>query len=153
MAILAVNAGSSSLKFSLHPLQDGQVQPYVLSGCIQGLEPQGTPVMDWVYLGKKHSEPLAVSAGSSSFESALQSLRALVHRLEAAPDIQAVSHRVVHGGGVFTGPVLVTDEVLADIQVLWRAVDVDDQRRMLEALRQSAATLNTSSCSRAACSP
>ena len=112
MAILAVNAGSSSLKFSLHPLQDGQVQPFVLSGCIQGLEPQGTPVMDWVYLGKKHSEPLAVSAGSSSFESALQSLRALVHRLEAAPDIQAVSHRVVHGGGVFTGPVLVTDEVL-----------------------------------------
>ena len=115
MAILAVNAGSSSLKFSLHPLQEGQVQPYVLSGCIQGLEPQGTPLMDWVYLGKKHSEPLAVSAGSSSFESALQSLRALVHRLEAAPDIQAVSHRVVHGGGVFTESVYVTDAVLEQL--------------------------------------
>ena len=37
MAILAVNAGSSSLKFSLHPLKDGQVQPFVLSGSIQGI--------------------------------------------------------------------------------------------------------------------
>ena len=135
MAILAVNAGSSSLKFSLHPLQEGQVQPYVLSGCIQGLEPQGTPVMDWVYLGKKHSEPLAVSAGSSSFESALQSLRALVHRLEAAPDIQAVSHRVVHGGGVFTGPVLVTDEVLAQL-ARFNSLAPLHQPHNLEGIRQ-----------------
>ena len=102
MAILAVNAGSSSLKFSLHPLQDGQVQPFVLSGCIQGLEPQGSPSMDWTYLGKKHSEALAVGAGSSPFASALHNVRALVQRLEAAPDIEAVAHRVVHGGGVFT---------------------------------------------------
>ena len=54
MAILAVNAGSSSLKFSLHPLLDGEVQPHVLSGNIQGLEPGGQPAMGWTYLGKKH---------------------------------------------------------------------------------------------------
>ena len=112
MAILAVNAGSSSLKFSLHPLQDGQVQPFVLSGNIQGLEPNGSPEMSWTYLGKKHSEALAVSAGSSSFACALHSVRALVKRLEAAPDIEAVAHRVVHGGGVFTASVLVTEAVL-----------------------------------------
>lgn len=112
MAILAVNAGSSSLKFSLHPLQDGQVQPHVLSGNIQGLEPGGSPAMGWTYLGKKHQETLAVSVGEAPFVVALDSLRTLVQKLEAAPDIQAVAHRVVHGGGVFTESVLVTDEVL-----------------------------------------
>jgi acetate kinase len=35
-----------------------------------------------------------------------------VQKLEAAPDIEAVAHRVVHGGGVFTASVLVTEEVL-----------------------------------------
>lgn len=112
MAILAVNAGSSSLKFSLHPLQEGQVQPFVLSGNIQGLEPNGSPCMDWTYRGKKHSESLVVNAGCSAFEVALDHVQALVNRLEAAPDIEAVAHRVVHGGGVFTESVLVTDEVL-----------------------------------------
>lgn len=112
MAILAVNAGSSSLKFSLHPLQDGQVQPHVLSGNIQGLEPGGTPAMGWTYLGKKHQETLSLGVEDAPFVVALDSLRVLVQKLEAAPDIEAVAHRVVHGGGVFTESVLVTDEVL-----------------------------------------
>jgi len=112
MAILAVNAGSSSLKFSLHPLRDGQVQPHVLSGNIQGLQPGGTPTMGWSYLGKKHQETLSVPAQAAPFTVALDSLRALVQKLEAAPDIEAVAHRVVHGGGAFTESVWVTDEVL-----------------------------------------
>lgn len=45
MAILAVNAGSSSLKFSLHAW-DGStdVGRTLLVGAIEGLEPQGQPV-------------------------------------------------------------------------------------------------------------
>lgn len=112
MAILAVNAGSSSLKFSLHPLQGNQVQPHVLSGNIQGLEPGGTPEMGWSYLGQKHSETLAVAEGDAAFVVAMDAIRALVQKLEAAPDIEAVAHRVVHGGGVFNESILVTDEVL-----------------------------------------
>ena len=135
MAILAVNAGSSSLKFSLHPLQGGQVQAFVLSGNIQGLEPNGSPFMDWTYLGKKHSESLVVSPGSSPFYCALQSLRALIDRLEAAPDIEAVSHRVVHGGGVFTNAVLVTDEVL-DKLVSFNSLAPLHQPHNLEGIRQ-----------------
>ena len=112
MAILAVNAGSSSLKFSLHPLRSGQVQPHVLSGNIQGLEPEGTPEMGWTYLGRKHTETLQVAQGVSPFAAALDGLRALVQKMEAAPDIEAIAHRVVHGGGEFTASVLVDDEVL-----------------------------------------
>lgn len=135
MAILAVNAGSSSLKFSLHPLQDGQVQPFVLSGNIQGLEPHGTPEMSWTYLGKKHAEALVVSADSSPFATALQGVRALVQRLEAAPDIQAVAHRVVHGGGVFTESVLVTPEIL-DKLASFNSLAPLHQPHNLEGIRQ-----------------
>ena len=135
MAILAVNAGSSSLKFSLHPLKDGQVQPFVLSGNIQGLEPQGSPRMDWIYLGKKHAETLAVSADSSSFQSALAAVQALVAKLEAAPDIEAVAHRVVHGGGVFTASVLVTDAVLEKL-ASFNSLAPLHQPHNLEGIRQ-----------------
>ena len=34
MAILAVNAGSSTLKFSIYPLQGGQAQRSLLTGSI-----------------------------------------------------------------------------------------------------------------------
>lgn len=135
MAILAVNAGSSSLKFSLHPLKDGQVQPFVLSGNIQGLEPQGSPMMSWAYLGKKHAEPLNVSAGSTSFAAALQGVRALIDRLEAAPDTEAVAHRVVHGGGVFTASVLVTDAVLEKLAT-FNSLAPLHQPHNLEGIRQ-----------------
>lgn len=135
MAILAVNVGSSSLKFSLHPLKDGQVQPFVLSGNIQGLEPQGSPMMSWAYLGKKHTEPLNVSAGSTSFAAALQGVRALIDRLEAAPDIEAVAHRVVHGGGVFTASVLVTDAVLEKLAT-FNSLAPLHQPHNLEGIRQ-----------------
>lgn len=116
MAILSVNAGSSSLKFSLHPLQDGQVQPNMLSGCIQGLEPGGTPVLDWSYQGQKHQENLNVPEGQTSFSVALERLQVLVSLLEDSPNIDAVAHRVVHGGGIFTRSVLVTDSVITQLE-------------------------------------
>ena len=112
MAILAVNAGSSSLKFSLHPLEGGQVLPHSLSGNVQGLEPGGTPEMGWSFQGQKHTETLDVPAGAAPFTVALERLRRLVQELAAAQGIQAVAHRVVHGGGEYTASVRVTDEVL-----------------------------------------
>lgn len=124
MAILAVNAGSSSLKFSLHPLQSGgKVQPSVLNGCIENLEPGGTPQMDWTFAGQRQRQTIAVTgegkgAGESSFLRALASLRSLLAELEGAPTINAVAHRVVHGGRVFNKSVVVTDAVLEQLEQL-----------------------------------
>ncbi len=111
MAILAVNAGSSTLKFSIY-LQDGVgVHPSVLTGNIQGLEPSGTPVLDWTFQGQRTSQVLLVTGGDP-FEQALASLAALLTNTPAIPQIQAIAHRVVHGGGVFSASVIVSDEVL-----------------------------------------
>ncbi len=117
MAILAVNAGSSSLKFSLHPVRADQVQPSVLNGCIEGLEPAGSPEMEWSFAGQRQRQAVT-GTGDSSFQRALASLRSLLAGLEGAPSIRAVAHRVVHGGQAFRESVRVTDAVLERLESL-----------------------------------
>ncbi|APW45943.1 acetate/propionate family kinase [Rhodoferax antarcticus] len=111
MAILSVNAGSSSLKFSLYPMVSGAVQSQILSGLIEGLEPDGAPQMSWSYQGQKEKRVLNVT-GESVFAQALLSLRDLLAQLPGVPTLSAVSHRVVHGASVYRASMLVTDEAL-----------------------------------------
>jgi acetate kinase len=117
MAILSVNAGSSTLKFSLYPLTAGVVQPQILSGCIEGLEPGGSPEMRWTFQGANHRKVLALGT-EQVFAKALLSLRELLAELPGAPAMQAVAHRVVHGGSLYRASVVVTDAVLADLTQL-----------------------------------
>jgi acetate kinase len=114
MAILSVNAGSSTLKFSLHPTREGQAQASILSGNIQGLEPGGSPVMDWTLNGAKQSQTLP-NAQTDLFSQALSQLRQLLQTLPGLPAIEAVAHRVVHGGELFSASVVVTDDILAQL--------------------------------------
>ena len=116
MAILAVNAGSSTLKFSIHPLTSGQVQPSVLTGSIQGLEPGGTPVLGWTFQGRQQNRQLTPSA--DQFGQALRSLGELLADDPAIPTIEAIAHRVVHGGQDFSASVRVTEDVLTRLSRL-----------------------------------
>jgi acetate kinase len=118
MAILAVNAGSSSLKFSMHPLQQGAVQPSILSGNIEGLEPGGSPVMGWNYQGQSQQQALTTDSSGGSFALALQSLRQLLATLPGLPSIEAVAHRVVHGGQIYSASVVVTPDILEQLAAL-----------------------------------
>jgi acetate kinase len=117
MSILSVNAGSSSLKFSLYPLARHQVTPQILSGNIEGLEPGGTPEMRWSFQGQSHSRQLSLGP-EQVFAKALLSLRELLASLPDIPAMQAVAHRVVHGGAQYRASVLITDAVLADLTQL-----------------------------------
>ena len=111
MAILAVNAGSSTLKFSIHPLQGGQAQRSVLTGSIEGLQPGGTPVLNWSFQGQQQSRQLPPSA-DDPFAQALRSLGELLLADSAIPAIEAIAHRVVHGGQDFSASVRVSNDVL-----------------------------------------
>ena len=135
MAILAVNAGSSSLKFSLHPLEGGQVLPHTVSGNFQGLEPGGQPCLGWKHQGEKHEETLVVSAGQAPFQVALARLRSLVQELAEAQGLDAVAHRVVHGGGIFSASVRVTDAVLEQL-TRFNSLAPLHQPHNLEGIRQ-----------------
>jgi len=117
MTILAVNAGSSSLKFSLHPLQDGVVMPSVLTGSIEGLEPQGSPAMHWITPTGSQTRQLT-RTNEELFQLALQSLRDLLTSLPDFPVLRAVAHRVVHGGADFFESVRITEKILQSLEKL-----------------------------------
>ena len=117
MAILAVNAGSSTLKFSVHPLQNQGVLDPVLIGNIQGLEPAGQPRMDWIWQGQRHQRALPTVEGTP-FERALHALHGLLAELPALPPLRAVAHRVVHGGHQYQHSVRITPEVLRALEQL-----------------------------------
>ncbi len=117
MAILAVNAGSSTLKFSIHPLERGLAQPGILTGSIQGLEPGGAPVMGWTFQGRTQVRQL-LSTGDDPFDQGLRSLGELLAGETTIPAIDAIAHRVVHGGQDFSASVRVTDDVLARLDRL-----------------------------------
>ena len=117
MAILAVNAGSSTLKFSVHPLQNQGVLDPVLIGNIQGLEPAGQPRMDWIWQGQSHQRALPTVEGTP-FERALHALHGLLAELPALPPLRAVAHRVVHGGHQYQHSVRITPEVLRALEQL-----------------------------------
>ena len=117
MAILAVNAGSSTLKFSVHPLQNQGVLDPVLIGNIQGLEPAGQPRMDWTWQGQRHQRALLTVEGTS-FERALHALHGLLAELPTLPPLRAVAHRVVHGGHQYQHSVRITPEVLRALEQL-----------------------------------
>ncbi|MCF8159734.1 MAG: acetate/propionate family kinase [Polaromonas sp.] len=117
MSVLSVNAGSSSLKFSLYPLVQRQVTPQILTGNIEGLEPGGSPEMRWTFQGQSHRRQLNFGA-EPVFAQALSSLRKLLASLPDTPAMQAVAHRVVHGGAQYRASVLVTEAVLADLMQL-----------------------------------
>lgn len=118
MAILAVNAGSSSLKFSVHPRQGAEVLPALLTGNIQGLEPGGRPSMGWRFQGAPGEQVVAAGPADDSFAVALQALQQLLATLPGLPRIEAVAHRVVHGGETFRSSVQVDDDVLAQLSAL-----------------------------------
>lgn len=111
--IMAVNAGSSSLKFQLLALPAGTV---LCQGLIERI---GLP--DAVFTlrqgERKWQETLAIASHHEAASLLLEKLLALqiIPSLEA---IDGVGHRVAHGGEAFKDSVLVTDETLAAIEQL-----------------------------------
>ena len=113
-AILSVNAGSSSLKFALYPTQGKAVGEALLTGAFEGLQPQGQASLSWRWQGQ--ARQLDLDAGNADpFAAALQKLQRVLQNTPGLPALQAVAHRVVHGGERYTRAVLATPEVLDDL--------------------------------------
>lgn len=120
--ILAVNIGSSSLKFSTHPIARNNGAPSaeasILSGNIQGLEPGGKPFVSWSRNGVQHREELAAGHAADPFGTALAYLKAVIDREFGGLELLAVAHRVVHGGEKFVAPIRVTGAILDELRTL-----------------------------------
>lgn len=147
MAVLTINAGSSTLKFSVHPLTGDYEQPSVFTGSIQGLEPGGTPEMRWTYAGQTQSRTLEVATGNP-FAQALLNLRELLATHPGIPRIDAVAHRVVHGGQIFRASVVVTDTVMAQLEGLCSLAPLHQPHNLagIRAFREAFAELPQVAC-------
>ena len=104
--VLVVNSGSSSIKYQLvDPVEGGAIA----SGLVERIgEATGSITHTFAGTTTERTRPIADHGDG---------LRAVLELFEhEGPDLStasAVGHRVVHGGSVFDGPALVTDEVIA----------------------------------------
>ena len=121
MSILSVNAGSSSLKFALYPVtaSSAKVSEAEMTGSIEGLEPSGNPTISWEIKGQqKTKDAVVVPKGTEPFDAALLALKNLLATHFSHIALQAIAHRVVHGGSLYSASVKVTAEVLAQLATL-----------------------------------
>ena len=121
MSILSVNAGSSSLKFALYPVtaSSAKVSEAEMTGSIEGLEPSGNPTISWEIKGQqKIKDAVVLPKGTEPFDAALLALKNLLATHFSHIALQAIAHRVVHGGSLYSASVKVTPEVMAQLATL-----------------------------------
>lgn len=109
MLVLVLNAGSSSLKFNLF---DMSKEISLAEGMVERIGLAEANLACTVE-GNRHKESLPVPTHREALDAILAHLRATV--LQDTP-IHAVGHRVVHGGPKYGDSVLVTEEVVRDIE-------------------------------------
>ena len=107
--ILSVNAGSSSLKFQLLEMP---AQTVITKGLVEriGFE-------DGVFNDQKIEKVLPIKDHSVAVQLLVEALLDL-KIVSSYDEISGVGHRVVHGGEKFDRSVVVTPEVLAEIEAL-----------------------------------
>jgi acetate kinase len=112
--ILVLNAGSSSLKFSL--FEAAGALPLVCRGEIDGI---GVHPRFAVHDAAGHVlEDAPPPVGSSSHRDLLAMLLDWIDHRATARTVVAAGHRVVHGGPRFSAPVLIDGEVLGALEQL-----------------------------------
>ena len=114
--VLVLNAGSSSLKFSVYRHWDAQRWEIDVRGQIDGL---GTAPR---FTARRERGDTVVNerliAAVRDTPSALEHLAGWLRSHYSGAHVLGVGHRVVHGGVRYTEPVLVTPAVLADLRTL-----------------------------------
>jgi len=116
-AILAVNAGSSSLKFALYPVHGLDVDAARLTCVVDGLEPAGAPRICVRGDGEDRQTQLEPAPGDV-FDHALEALRVVLENHAKTLRVAAIAHRIVHGGRHFFDSVVIDDAAMAYLDSL-----------------------------------
>ncbi len=110
MKIMSINAGSSSLKFSLFDMTNEEV---LISGLFERIGIEGS-----CYTLKYKGDKIKVETELPDHAVAVKILIEKLLELQVISnieEIEGVGHRIVHGGDKYTESVMVTDEVVDDI--------------------------------------
>lgn len=114
-AILALNAGSSSLKFALFGASASL--PALVRGAISDLA-SAPHLVAQDGAGRVIADQHWTTAGEQSFAAGLAAVLALVDRLPGHGGLRAVGHRIVHGGSSHIAPERITPAVSAALEDL-----------------------------------
>ncbi|WP_067515371.1 acetate kinase [Endozoicomonas ascidiicola] len=107
-SVLVINCGSSSLKFAV-------INPKTEEESISGIAERlvgNEAFITCKINGEKQTQQL----GAAGHEGAIEALVGVLRDNNLMDSIEAVGHRVVHGGEKFTASTLITDEVLQGIE-------------------------------------
>lgn len=115
MNVLVINAGSSSLKYQLINMVDQQV---LCKGQVERIGIEGSFLKQ-----KEGAEEADIHAEIKNHNDAIQMvLEALTDAkhgvVKSLEEIDAVGHRVLHGGEKFADPVLVDEQVIHDLEAI-----------------------------------
>lgn len=114
MKILVVNAGSSSLKYQLLDMKDEKV---IAKGNCERIG------LSEPFISYKHNGQEMKFDGAKDHNEAIKKVLEILTNKEygaikSLDEIEAVGHRVLHGGEIYTESVLVTEEVLKNLETL-----------------------------------
>ncbi len=110
MKILSINAGSSSLKFSLFNMKDESV---IASGLFERIGIDGAYKIK--FNGKEYKENVPLKTHVDAVNILLEKLISL-NIVKSLDEIEGVGHRVVQGKDVFDRSVIVDDEVMQKLE-------------------------------------
>ena len=118
MIILVINCGSSSIKYQLLDMKGDDVYTLIAKGIVEKI---GLPMGIFQYApagGEKLVRDLPVPDHKVGMQLVLEALTDKEHGVLASiEDIEAVGHRIVHGGEYFSGSALVDEDVLKKIEI------------------------------------
>jgi len=113
MKILVLNCGSSSLKYQLIDMTDESV---MAKGTYERIG-EGNSFLTHKVAGNSTRLENPVATHKEAIEFSLQQLLNPEYKvIDSLDEINAIGHRVVHGGEKFSESALVTDEVITEIE-------------------------------------
>ena len=114
MNILVINAGSSSLKYQL---MDPETQVVLAKGLCERIGIDGRLTHKVPATDSKHEFEIAMPTHAEAIQAVIDALLSAEYGvIKSMSEIDAVGHRVVHGGEAFAGSVKIDDSVMAAIE-------------------------------------
>ncbi|UHR02998.1 acetate kinase [Peptoniphilus sp. GNH] len=114
MNILVINCGSSSLKYQLIDMQDERV---LCKGLVERIGIDGSRIKHEVEGKDKEIIEKPLSNHKQALDLVISSITdPKIGAVKSIDEINAVGHRVVHGGEDFAESVIITDEVMKSIE-------------------------------------
>lgn len=117
MIILVLNCGSSSLKYQLLDMKDEETYSLVAKGLVERIGMENGHLKHTPTGGDSFELTTDIPDHTKGIQLVLEALTDAKHGvLKSLTDIDAVGHRVLHGGDVLFKSCLVTPEVVAQIE-------------------------------------